>query len=274
MKEIGEYLKNRRIELGISLDEAEQFLKIRKKYLIAIEEGDESVLPGKTYFVGYLRNYATYLEADQDYINQLLAKQVQVSKPIEPEPDIKKIKTSRYFYKGKRTTRIKKEKKPINIIPLLKVFLVILLIGGFVFVINQFLHRIKQPSSISIVPEGSISEEKTKEQELVEIAKENILKEESDEEIEDSPLKQLPEYKPIEVLAREPTWIQIIQEDKILFEGIISSEEKILVKADNLISLITSSPNKISVSYNDQKIEPQPLEKYRLVGYQIMPNNT
>ena len=74
MKEIGEYLKNRRNELGISLDEIEQVLKIRKKYLVALEEGDDSVLPGKTYFIGYLRKYANYLQVDQDFVNQLIDK--------------------------------------------------------------------------------------------------------------------------------------------------------------------------------------------------------
>ncbi len=274
MKEIGEYLKNRRIELGISLDEAEQFLKIRKKYLVAIEEGDESVLPGKTYFVGYLRNYANFLQADQDYVNQLLARSEQISKPIETEPQIKRIKTSRYLSKGKRKARIKKERKPINIIPLLKIAFIIFLMGGFIFVLNQFLHRIKQPTSISVVEKESISEQKTMEQEMLEIAKENIPTEESPEEDQLTLFQPLPDYKPIEIIASEPSWVRIIQDNQILFEGVIVSEEKIIVKSDNLISLITSSPNRISVSYNNQILEPQPLENYRFIGYQIVPNNS
>ncbi|MDD3655560.1 MAG: helix-turn-helix domain-containing protein [Atribacterota bacterium] len=272
MKEIGEYLKNRRIELGISLDEAEQFLKIRKKYLIAIEEGDESVLPGKTYFVGYLRNYANYLQADQDYINQLLDKSEPVSKPLEPEPQIKRKKLSRHFSQGKRKIRVKKEKKPINIIPLFKIALVILLIGGFIFILNQYLHRMRQPS-IPIVENESISPEQNIEQEMLEIALENIEQEEISELDGVVFLEPLPDYKPIEIIANDPSWIKIIQNDQVLYEGVIISEDKILVKSDELISLITASPNRITVSYNNNVLEPQPLENYRLISYQILPSN-
>ncbi len=272
MKEIGKYLKNRRIELGISLEEAELALKIRKKYLAAIEEGDESVLPGKTYFIGYLRNYANYLQIDQDYINQLLDNSEQASKPIEIEPPIEKKKTKRYFSQKKRKMPVKKEKKPINVIPLLKVILTMLLIIGFIFVLNQFIYKLRQPST-SILEKDSITQEKTIEQEMVEIAKEQIGQEEILEDHDLPFLNPLPDYNPIELIASEPCWVKIIQDEQILFEGIITAEEKIVVKSNGLVSLITTSPNRINVSYNGNIIEPQPSDNYRLIAYQILPNS-
>lgn len=274
MKEIGEYLRNKRIELGISLDDAEQSLKIRKKYLTAIEEGDESVLPGKTYFVGYLRNYANYLQVDQEYIDQILDKPVQTSKPVEPEPQIiRKKRTDRYFSQKRKKISVKKEKKPINVIPLLKVALVMLLIGGFIFVFNQFIHTLRQPPT-SMVEKEDILQEKTIEEEmLLEIARENIELEEVIEVQDVVFLPPLPEYKPIELIAKEPSWIKIIQDDQVLYEGIVAEEEKIIVKSDSLISIITSSPNHINVSYNNDTLEPQSLDNHRLISYQVMPEN-
>jgi|LSQX01.2.fsa_nt_gb transcriptional regulator with XRE-family HTH domain len=274
MKEIGEYLRNKRIELGISLDDAEQSLKIRKKYLTAIEEGDESVLPGKTYFVGYLRNYANYLQVDQEYIDRILDKPVQTSKPVEPEPQIiRKKRTDRYFSQKRKKISVKKEKKPINVIPLLKVALVILLIGGFIFVFNQFIHTLRQPPT-SMVEKEDILQEKTIEEEmLLEIARENIELEEVIEVHDVIFLPPLPEYKPIELIAKEPSWIKIIQDDQVLYEGIVAEEERIIVKSDSLISIITSSPNHINVSYNNDTLEPQSLDNHRLISYQIMPEN-
>jgi cytoskeletal protein RodZ len=273
MKEIGEYLRDRRIELGISLEEAEQSLKIRKKYLAAIEEGNESILPGKTYFVGYLRNYANYLQTDQAYIDQLLDKPEQVSKAIEPEPQIKTKRTGRYFSQKRKRIAAKKERKPINIIPLLKVTLVVLLIGGFIFVFNQFIHTLRQPPT-SVIEKEDILQEKTIEQEMLEIAKENIELEEAPEVEDVVFLTPLPDYKPIELIAKEPIWIKIIQDDQILYEGIITAEERITVKSDSLVSLITTSPNHVNVSYNNNILEPQSLDNYRLIGYQIMPENS
>lgn len=274
MKEIGEYLRNKRIELGISLDDAEQSLKIRKKYLTAIEEGDESVLPGKTYFVGYLRNYANYLQVDQEYIDRLLDKPEQTSKPVEPEPQIiRKKRTDRYFSQKRKKISVKKEKKPINVIPLLKVALVMLLIGGFIFVFNQFIHTLRQPPT-SMVEKEDILQEKTIEEEmLLEIARENIELEEVIEVQDVVFLPPLPEYKPIELIAKEPSWIKIIQDDQVLYEGIVAEEEKIIVKSDSLISIITSSPNHINVSYNNDTLEPQSLDNHRLISYQVMPEN-
>ena len=145
------------------------------------------------------------------------------------------------------------------------------MIGGFVFVLNQFMHTFRQPST-SIVEKEDIVQEKTIEQEMLEIAKENIELEEAPEVLDVVLLNPLPDYKPIEIIAKEPSWVKIIQNEQVLFEGIIN-EEKIIVKSDNPISLITTSPNQITVLYNGDILEPQSLEAHRLLGYQIFPEN-
>ena len=268
MKEIGEYLKTKRLELGISLDEAEQYLKIRKKYLVAIEEGDERVLPGKTYFIGYLRNYANYLEADQQYIGQLLGENEQAPKSIEPEKIPKRRKSGKYFSPEKRKNRIRKEKKSINYLPLIKITIIIFLIGGTVFIVNQFLDRIKQ-SSIPVTQ----TDEKSLEQELAGMAEEHL----QDDEMVGAPpeifLEPLPDYKPIRIATQEPTWIKIVQDDQILFESFILSTEEITIKSPGMISLLTTSSNDIDVFYNDQRIEPQPSGNHRLMQYRIVSDN-
>ena len=54
-------LKQARIESGKTLEEISNSLKIRKQYLIALEEGDYDAIPGKVYVQGYLRLYTNYL---------------------------------------------------------------------------------------------------------------------------------------------------------------------------------------------------------------------
>ena len=49
--------------------------------------------------------------------------------------------------------------------------------------------------------------------------------------------------------------------------------EKIIVKSDALITLITPSPNKIIVSYKGNNIEPQLMEDNFLLSYRIVPSN-
>lgn len=64
MKEIGQRLRERRLELGLSLSEAEAVTKIRKKYLEALETGDVTRIPGEVYVKGFLRAYGEYLGLD------------------------------------------------------------------------------------------------------------------------------------------------------------------------------------------------------------------
>ena len=61
-------LREKRIFLGISIEEAARALNIRKKYLIALEEGDIEEVLHSVYTKGYLKLYAKYLGVD-DYEN-------------------------------------------------------------------------------------------------------------------------------------------------------------------------------------------------------------
>ncbi|EAF0272058.1 helix-turn-helix domain-containing protein, partial [Listeria monocytogenes] len=49
MTELGDKLKQARREKGLSLDDLQQITKIQKRYLVAIEEGNYAVMPGKFY---------------------------------------------------------------------------------------------------------------------------------------------------------------------------------------------------------------------------------
>ncbi|RJQ11261.1 MAG: DUF4115 domain-containing protein [Bacillota bacterium] len=64
MKEIGRRLKERREELGLSLAEVQAETKIRRRYLQALESGEEGLIPGEVYVKGFLRFYGNFLGLD------------------------------------------------------------------------------------------------------------------------------------------------------------------------------------------------------------------
>ena len=64
-KEFYQELKNQRESSDITLEEISDFTKIDIKYLIAIEEGDFSVLPN-VYMRLFLRSYCHYIKADAE----------------------------------------------------------------------------------------------------------------------------------------------------------------------------------------------------------------
>jgi hypothetical protein len=61
---IGETLQEARQDAGIQLDEVERTIRIRSRYLAALENEDWGVLPGEAYVRGFLHTYGDYLGLD------------------------------------------------------------------------------------------------------------------------------------------------------------------------------------------------------------------
>ncbi|WP_064429303.1 helix-turn-helix domain-containing protein [Rickettsia sp. Tenjiku01] len=73
-------LKQIRLDSGKTLNQVSSDLKIRKKYLVALEEGDFDVLPGEVYVRGYLKLYLDYLN-----VKDRNAEQIEATKQNETE---------------------------------------------------------------------------------------------------------------------------------------------------------------------------------------------
>jgi len=71
MGQLGELLKEARQSKEVSLEQVEEELRIRKKYLQALEEEDFSIMPPEVYVKGFLRNYAIYLGLDPEEVKAL-----------------------------------------------------------------------------------------------------------------------------------------------------------------------------------------------------------
>lgn len=61
MKTVGEILRRTRIEKKFTFEDVEKATKIRKKFLISLEENDWDKLPSLPYIKGFIRNYSLYL---------------------------------------------------------------------------------------------------------------------------------------------------------------------------------------------------------------------
>src|SRR3954468_21439155 len=70
--EIGEALKEHRLNAKLSLEQISKELKIRKSYLKAIEAGNAKILKFDAYTIGYIKQYAVLLGLDPlPYIKSL-----------------------------------------------------------------------------------------------------------------------------------------------------------------------------------------------------------
>jgi cytoskeletal protein RodZ len=68
MESYGEILKKAREAKGIEFEIVVRETSITQEYLEALENEDCGVFPGEPYLVGFLKNYADYLEVDTNHI--------------------------------------------------------------------------------------------------------------------------------------------------------------------------------------------------------------
>ena len=246
MKDIGNFLRERREARGISLIEVEKDLKIRKKYLQALEEGNIDAIPGKTYLVGYLRNYSKYLGIDDENINQIIQTYHNLE---EQKAGLEKTKEKSIHLKSKDKSIFEKKKFffPVKYVYLTS-FVIIIFIGLFL------LNRSLRGAQDFPVPSPEIGNEtdiiSTLTEELIESEAEAIIAEYS---TQDSVLaEKLPILK---LIASDKTWVKILSEDKIIFEGILFEGEEFFWETDQVLEIITEYPAKIEAYYDDEIIE-------------------
>lgn len=64
----GRKLREARRQLGLSIEEVAERIRVRREFLEALEEMNVKVLPGKAYAVAFLRSYARELDIDEKAI--------------------------------------------------------------------------------------------------------------------------------------------------------------------------------------------------------------
>jgi cytoskeletal protein RodZ len=68
LTELGNRLKEARLASGLSLEDLQDVTKIQKRYLIGIEQGDFSAMPGNFYVRAFIKQYAEAVHIDPEEI--------------------------------------------------------------------------------------------------------------------------------------------------------------------------------------------------------------
>ena len=254
MKDIGNFLRERREARGISLIEVEKDVKIRKKYLQALEEGNIDLIPGKTYLIGYLRNYSKYLGIDEENIDQIIQTYHNLEKQ---KSNSKKTKEEHIYLKRKDKSLFEKKNFffPIKYVYLTS-FVLIIFIGLLL------LNRSLKEAQDFPVPSPEIGNEtnlniEEKADDISTLAEE-LIESEAEAIITEYPAQDsiLTEKLPIlKLIATDKTWVKILSEDNTIFEGILFEDEEFLWETDQVLEITTEYPTKIETYYDDEPIE-------------------
>ncbi|BCJ85753.1 helix-turn-helix domain-containing protein [Effusibacillus dendaii] len=156
MEELGRILRTARENGNLTLDEIQDRTKISKRYLMAIEAGDLSVLPGLVYARGFIKNYAEQVGVDGDALldkygltDKSAVSERRESPALETvkQPEVKEMTPIR----SERRADGPKNPKPVASPPVQKEnrmgpqfligFLVIALIGVGYWLLNNYMAR-------------------------------------------------------------------------------------------------------------------------------------
>lgn len=102
MKSVGEILKKARVEKNLTLEESEKKIKIRAKFLAALEANDYQKLPSGVYIRGFVKNYSEFLGLSSEKVLAIFRRQFDerknlgllpkgLSEPIKKESNLPKI---------------------------------------------------------------------------------------------------------------------------------------------------------------------------------------
>lgn len=89
MKKVSDLLREERENKNLSLDEIEKTTKIKKEFLIAIEEGKFNNLPSESYAMGFVKNYAEVLGIPPGKVAPLFRREY-LSKKVQVVPEFRK----------------------------------------------------------------------------------------------------------------------------------------------------------------------------------------
>ncbi|MEC4585651.1 RodZ domain-containing protein [Bacillus safensis] len=121
MTELGKRLVEAREEKGMSLEDLMAVTKIQKRYLLAIEQGNYDIIPGKFYVRAFIKQYAEAVGLNPEQLFEEFRKDVPSTYNDEVSDKLSNIKPQRELPKP--------ASKVLELLP------TILIIGGIIVVI-------------------------------------------------------------------------------------------------------------------------------------------
>ncbi|MDR6997871.1 RodZ domain-containing protein [Neobacillus niacini] len=100
MTELGNRLKEARLAKNLSLDDVQSLTKIQKRYLIGIEEGNYSIMPGNFYARAFIKQYAEALQLNPDEIFETYKSDIPITHNEEITDQLSRVKSRKTISEG------------------------------------------------------------------------------------------------------------------------------------------------------------------------------
>jgi cytoskeletal protein RodZ len=277
--ELGNRLKEARLAKGLSLEDLQSITKIQKRYLIGIEEGNYSSMPGNFYVRAFVKQYAEALQLNPDEIFETYKSEIPATHNEDLPEQLSRVKTRKTVAEG--------SSKIFDIIP--KVLIGVFIIGAagvlYYFVVNNVGDKandlinnenepVKFVRSQNLEKAEDAEKDKTKENEKEEVTDEQ-------QTVEETPVVEAPkqELTPVQnsgknstydlknadkfvvkLVSTGQTWVNVKNSSgQSKFQGLLSTtatpSTEVDLSGDTKAVIVVGRAVDTEIYVNDQKLE-------------------
>lgn len=279
MTELGNRLKDARLAKGLSLEDLQSITKIQKRYLIGLEEGNYSSMPGNFYVRAFVKQYAEALQLNPDEIFETYKNEIPATHNDDLTEQLSRVKTRKTVSEG--------SSKIFDIIP--KVLIGVFIIGAagvlYYFVVNNVGDKANDLINNENEPVKFVRSENLEKAEDTEKdkTKENDKEEKTDEQktVEETPVVEAPkqELTPVQnsgknstydlknadkfvvkLVSTGETWVSVNNSSgQSKFQGLLSTtgtqSTEVDLTGDTKAVIVVGRTLDTEIYVNDQKLE-------------------
>lgn len=276
MTELGNRLKEARLAKGLSLDDLQSMTKIQKRYLIGIEEGNYSSMPGNFYVRAFIKQYAEALQLNPDEIFESYKNEIPASYHDELPDQLSRVKSRKSISEG--------NSKVFDILPKILIGIFVLGAAGllYYFVSNHVGGNSNQSISKNTDPAKIVqSESYEKASEKANKKKNDSGKQDASKvEVKTPPAETTPKQElavvsssginstytlknadkfEVKLVSRGQTWINVKNNHgKSYFQGLLSTRgtasQTVDLSAESEVVIVVGRTVDTDIYVNDQKL--------------------
>ncbi len=281
LSELGAKLKEARIAKDYNLEDLQEMTKIQKRYLVGIEEGNYSIMPGKFYVRAFIKQYADAVDLNSEQLFEEYKNEIPDAQQIQLPPEqLSRVRT--------KTRTSEPSSNVMNVLPkVLGVIVIVAVVFVIWFIVQKNAHNAEDASPKNSATNVSLDEpEKTKsndqKEDKTQSTSKEVVKNEDAKKVETkkedtAPVKKEQTLKvlgtsgrattyelsnvdvfKLSISSKGSTWIGVSDEnDKSLFQGMLTTgmEKSFDLSNNKQAFIVVGNAADTTIKVNDKQLE-------------------
>jgi cytoskeleton protein RodZ len=227
--QIGQFLKQKREEKGLSVEDVSKALFLRKSLIEAIESGNWDRLPHKIYVRGYVREYGLFLKVSEELAASLVETKQEPPLPVS-KPRIPKLHKLSLRMSGTEKSPWKRVPKSVFIYPAIFIL-------AIAFFIVDRTDRGNEVTTPKVENSGGIPAN------AVGSGKENKI------------VQDVPEVKRVMITCHERAWVSVVIDGTEKKEFMMSPQEMIMLNGKERFDILVGNAGGVKIFLNGKDTE-------------------